>query len=429
MATKRIFYACRRVGIAPVVTAPADGGKPRFKTVRGLQSAGVTTTFRLEQVFELGQLSIYDNIEGIPDVEITLEKVMDGYCPIYLHATQTQTGTNNVPPTAATLVGRAPTQCTLGMQIYDEALSVAGHQGVAESGAGASPANGLLTEVHMSGLYVSSIRYQMNVERNVTESVTLVGNNKVWVLGAPDSANFDPAFQYGGGYWDNPAPWTGGSLYPLSTSGSGGVARRQDILMDPTNAINAGSKAYCILPMNIPGVVAGTISTPNNINIGSSNKMAVYTSGTYGTNPLVSGQFPVHVQTWNVHVDLGREQLHELGRLGSYYRYVNWPVEVVNEIGVITTSGDMISASEEGIYKMTSPASGCGLKYNLNAYPIRLALCEGLIVDCGNMNKLRSVGMTGGDTGRGNVEVTYTYSNFNDFTVVHPQDVVTSLQP
>jgi len=426
MATKRLFYACRRAGIAPGLGDLV----PDFKTIRGLQSIGITTTFRLEQVFEIGQLAIYENIEGVPDIEVTLEKVLDGFCPIYLLATQTQAGSVS-PPTSATLAGRAPTQCILGMQIFEEDLAIAGHVGVAESG-GAQ--DGLRSEVHMSGLYVSSVKYQCGVDRNITENVTLVGNNKAWVLGG-DTDNFDSAFQYGVGTWDTPwtgASWPDGGTSPAAGSGSGGVQRREDILMDPTAAIAAGSAAYAILPMNIPGIVPSPSASPPNINIGcdhfgGSVDMTVYGAGTFGINPLTSGVFPVHVQTWNVNVDLGREQLHELGRKGTYYRYVNWPVEVVNEIAVITTSGDMISAAEEGIYK--TAGTGCGLKYNLVAYPIRLALCEGLIVDCGQMNKLRSVGMTGGDTGRGNVEVTYTYSNFNDFTVVHPKDVVTGLRP
>jgi len=424
MANKRVFYACRRAGIAPNVGSAV----PAFQTIRGLQSAGTTTTFKLEQVFELGQLAIYDNIEGVPDIEVTLEKVLDGYCPVYLLATQKDS--NGDSPVSATLVARAPTQCIIGMQIYDESLSISGHIGVAESGPDDA---GLQAEVHMSGLYVSSVKYQMGVERNITESITLVGNNKAWVIGG-DTGNFDAAFQYGGGTWDEPwtgSSWPDGGVLPLASSGSGGVARRQDILMDPVSAVAAGAKAYCLVPGNIPGAVVGTGDTPSYW-IGAATAGHVYTSGQYYTNPLSGGQFPIHIQTWNVHVDLGREQLHELGKLGTYYRYVNWPVEVVNEITVITTSGDMVSASEEGIYKMTGsniPANGCGIKYNLNAYPIRLALCEGLIIDCGSMNKLRSVGMTGGDTGRGNVEVTYTYSNFNEFTVSHPKDVVNSLRP
>jgi hypothetical protein len=41
----------------------------------------------------------------------------------------------------------------------------------------------------------------------------------------------------------------------------------------------------------------------------------------------------------------------------------------------------------------------------------------------GKKNKLSSVTYGGGDAGGGNSTVTYSYSNFNDFTVMHSGDV------
>ncbi len=56
----RIFYACQAVAITnqgdDIVAAP--------DLVHGLQSVGMTTNFNLEQAFELGQIEIYENIEG-----------------------------------------------------------------------------------------------------------------------------------------------------------------------------------------------------------------------------------------------------------------------------------------------------------------------------------------------------------------------------
>ena len=37
-------------------------------------------------------------------------------------------------------------------------------------------------------------------------------------------------------------------------------------------------------------------------------------------------------------------------------------------------------------------------------------------------NKLNSVNYAGGGTDGGNVEVTYSFTNNNDFTVIHPED-------
>jgi len=250
----------------------------------------------------------------------------------------------------------------------------------------------------MSGLYISSVGYAVSVDGNATETCTLVGNNKVWVIGG-DTGNFD-GYDLTAASWIA-GPWSTGATQPFSISGSGGVNRREDVIF--------GSGAnVSLIPRNIPGV----------------NQTAGPGSG---LNSLVGGTYGVHVQSWNVNTDLGREELFELGRKGTYYRYVNFPVEVTNELTVISISGDMVSAIEEGIYD--TGVGSCGNKYNITDEGIKLVLCEGLIVDCGVLNKLSSVGMSGGDAGGGNVEVTYSYSNFNDFDVKHASDKVVALRP
>ena len=75
----------------------------------------------------------------------------------------------------------------------------------------------------------------------------------------------------------------------------------------------------------------------------------------------------------------------------------------------------MISATENGI---AEPENG----KNIVDQTIRLHMREGLIVDLGKKNKLASVSVTGGDAGGGNEEITYSYTNFNDFGVFHPED-------
>jgi hypothetical protein len=375
VANKRIFYAVQRAGISPI-------NSNNFTVIRGLQTLGVTTTFNLEQVFEIGQLAIYENIEGVPDVEVSTEKVLDGYCPVYLLATQADD--TGAATTASTLVGRSQAICKMAVAIYEET------QQYAEGTPGA--------EVHMSGLYVSSVGYQVSVDGNATETCTLVGNNKVWVIGG-DTGNFT-GYDLTAATWLPATPWSGGDVDPKAITGSGGVNRREDVLFGSGTRVS-------LLPINIPGVENG----------GGCSGLNIQTNGVYG----------VHVQSWSVNTDLGREELFELGRKGTYYRYVNFPVEVTNEITVISISGDMISATEEGIYD--SGVGGCGSRYNLTDQCIRLCMCEGLVVDSGSKNKLSSVGVSGGDAGGGNVEVTYSYSNFNDFDVMHSNDPNTGLRP
>ena len=152
MATaNRIFYAVKQVGITTM-------GSNTFTSVHGLQSVGINTTFNLEQVFEIGQISIYQNIENIPDVEVTLEKVLDGYPLIYHLAT--------VGATSATLSGRQNRRATIGLSVYTDS----------QDSASGTPTN----QCTLSGVYVSSLSYTFPTEGNCSEQVTFVGNNKVW---------------------------------------------------------------------------------------------------------------------------------------------------------------------------------------------------------------------------------------------------------
>ena len=56
---QRIFYACQAVAIAPRGTAPLL----QAHVVHGVQSVGMTSSFTLDQIFELGQVEIYENVD------------------------------------------------------------------------------------------------------------------------------------------------------------------------------------------------------------------------------------------------------------------------------------------------------------------------------------------------------------------------------
>lgn len=371
MANNRIFYASKRAGIAPQ-------GSLSYTTLRGLQSIGMTTTFNLEQVFEIGQLAIYENIEGVPDVQLELEKVLDGYPPLYTLATQDGVGPS--------LTGRSAAQCQVAVSIYSDTQDQA---------TGATPD----AEVQMSGLFVNSISYSVSVDANATESLSLVGNDKVWV-GLVAGAD-DPA-----AYLDD--PFLNNDHTPYAISGSGGVNRREDVLfvypggLGPGRDVNAAvSGDGTVLPIELPGISAS------------------------GTNDKDSdGVLSAHVQSFSASTELGREDLFELGRRGNYHRFVSFPTEVTTEIGMISISGDLISAREDGL---NAGAGACPVGTNLNDQTIRLHMCEGLQLDLGTKNKLSTVGVTGGDAGGGNEEITFSYSNFNDFTVYHHNDPARSL--
>lgn len=362
---KRIYYATHQVGLK----ADADTGA--FTEIHGVQSVTMATNFNLEQVFELGQLAIYENIEEIPDVEISLNKVLDGYPLIFLLATLTAT--------EPTLAARSKPKSIFGLSIFDDDLeSATGNAG---------------SVVQCSGTYVGSVSYTFPLDDNFNEDVSLVGNDKVWKNDARiTNPNItDPNFQ-GAFTTNNDAP-----------VGVGGVNRRENMIF----AYNAAKG----LDLNSMVADVDTTILPPEV-FGISNS---------GTNEKSNGQdFDAHLSSISVSADLGRENINELGRKGPYFRSVTFPIEVTCEIEVTSTSGDMVSATEAGIY--TTGTDPCLDGGNLVDRTIRIATCEGTRIYLGVKNKLSSVNYTGGDAGGGNVTVTYSFTTFNDFTVMHTGD-------
>ena len=75
----------------------------------------MSSNFSLDQVFEIGQLEIYENIEDIADVEVTLEKVIDGEKLIFNLASNGLCKTD--------LVSASKQRSDVYLAIYDDAVS------------------------------------------------------------------------------------------------------------------------------------------------------------------------------------------------------------------------------------------------------------------------------------------------------------------
>lgn len=343
--------------------ATTDGSAATGVVMNGVQSVGITTTFNLEQVFELGQLSIYENIENIPDIEVTIERVLDGTTLAYAAASPNSfvRATGAAVASQGGLVAGANDRCDVHLAVYSDTATKAGD---------AIPKS----QVYMSGMYVSSVSYTVPVDGNATESVTLVGNAKAWLnhdsYGWAGAAGATPGGgTLGTGLGDFDLKF--GPDSPLATEG---IQRRQEFDFD-----------NCKIPGDIPG-------TDDDSSIANA----------------ITGTVPdVHIQNWSMSCDFGREQIFELGRKGPYHRYVTFPVEVSNEFEVISTSGDLVGADEQAD--------------NLTNRNILITLKDGTVFDMGSKNKLQSVGYTGGDTGGGNVSMTFSYLTFNDLSVKTPR--------
>lgn len=344
MANKRIFFGVYCVGIAP-------DGSSTFTPIHGLQTCGTNTSFNLEQAFEIGQVNIYQNIENVPDIEITLEKLLDGYCPMYLLATQ--------KGSSASLTGRGAVSSQVALSIFGD---------TSDSASGVP-----IQQVTMSGLFPSAVSFTVPTDGNCTESLTLVGNNRVW-----KSSSFD----FTGTIFNNQdAPLA------LGPPNSGGIARRQNVIF--------ATLTDTILPAGNFGGIPGISAS--------------------GTNDKGSdGQYGTHVSQISVSANLGRTPLYELGRRAPYFRYLDFPVEVTTEISTISTQGDLVSATDTGVI----PGSGT----NVADKTIAVRLQEGLYIDCGTRNKLSSVSLGDASATGGNMTHTFTFQTFNYFKVQHSQD-------
>ena len=356
----RIFYPAQQVAFRKPGTAVNTS-----KAVHGCQSVSIATTFNLEQAFELGQLAIYENIEGIPTVDVTLNKVLDGYPPIFMLAAASDA--DGAVLTGPELVKRAPAETLMQLGIWPET----------DNSVDGSPS----ARVEMSGLTIQSVSYSFPVEGNFTEDVTLQGNNQVWDTYSSTASTAVP--------WvtgDFAGQFAGNNDGPI---GSGGINQRQNLAI-AKSAINSKDADFSILPQDI-----------------------------FGIN--VSGYSPdssVHLTNITVSTDLAREELFELGTRSPYAKSVTFPVEVTSEFEVISISGDHVNALD----KYAGAAASCTEPSNLSDRKIRIATCEGLRIYLGEKNKLASVNYGGGDAGGGNVTVSYSYSTFNDFTVLHSGD-------
>lgn len=211
MANKRVWWACEAIGIAPEKSAT-------YTVIHGVQNASLTTTFNLEQIFELGQLEIYENIEDVPDVEMTIEKVLDGHPLLFHEATQ--------GASVGTLVGRSNQRCNVAISVFGDTQSAASGTPVAQ--------------VCCSGMYLSSATYTLPLVGNCTEAVTLVGNNKTWRTSG---------YTLTGTLFDN-------TDVPLATQG---VQRRENIVFG--SAIDG---TVTLLPSGYGGVRGISASGTNN---------------------------------------------------------------------------------------------------------------------------------------------------------------------
>jgi hypothetical protein len=341
MANDRIFYAIQALGIEQAGTDAAPTTSGVIKWMKGVQSVGITTNFNLEQVFELGQLAVYENIENIPEIEVTVEKVIDGNGLLYLTA---------CPAGSGDIVQASKNIANLYLSIYPDTNT---------SATGAREAT-----VFCSGMRPSQVSYTFPVEGNSTESVTFIGNDKVWSGIVQQSG-------YAGFHTLN----SGSGHTPSQT-----VMRRQHFIAPTGDTYSATNTNKTVLPTDITNAVS------------------------YGK-----------LQNINVSAALARENIFELGRYRPYVKFTTYPVAITAEFQVIATAGDKVTAKG---YQKNLSDQGIQLAFKNSTYTDGIENAgQSLFIDLGSKNKLTSVNYTGGDAGGGNATMTYSYQGFNYFKV------------
>lgn len=388
MANNRIFYPVHMVAVKE------DDGTTNFDyddSVHGVQTMSMTTDFNLTQTNELGTQTIYANVEGVPNIQVSLSKALDGWPTPYLLATQ--------KATAPTLIARSKVRSTIGAAVYPDDQT---------NSSGDATAVCLI-----SGAFVDSISYNFSTDGNFTEDTTFVANDKLWyrrkASNDPTSNDFNASHVPGYGeddlrsnlpslVWNSYIPNIDSPIAPL------GIATSIDFdfslpegTLTPDRNGAVDHRDCTVMPPEIAGFT------------------------TSGTNPRTGDQYAAHVSSFTCSVSLSREDLLELGRRGPYYRAATFPVEVTSELSATATEGDLVSALEFGIFG-TGLTRCSGIGVNTKDRTIRVVLCEGLRLYLGTKNRLQSVGYSGGDAEGGNVTISYTYTNFNDFTVMHEND-------
>ena len=365
--SKRIYWAITALGTSPESSGAAgpDGetASEASNFVPGVQSVGITTTFNLEQVFELGQLELYQDVEEVPDIEVSVERIIDEHILMY-----TRCVAPSSPSGSKSISSIQNNKCDIFMSVHPDS----------SDNSGDSVPDAI---VHCSGMYLSNVSYNFAVDGNMTESVTLVGNHKRWRRGIS------------GGDGDAASEWSDGSGgagqvfaashnirgLPSSTNIHGAaslalVKRRQNLLYELPPS--------CGYKQGLNADLRKNNSDPNNVKLNSAS----------------------------VSCDFGREAINVLGQKLPYHRYVTYPVEVTCDLEVTVTDirGQGVSALPE-----TS---------NLTEELIRFRIVTSTdaniaTIDLGAKNKLTSVTWGGSDTGGGNATLSYSYRNFNKMDI------------
>ena len=174
MASNRVYYAvqratltrCDSAGATSITGADAETTAYPAMASSMIQSVGISSSLDYEQIFELGRLQIFQNVEGIPSVEVTVERALA------INDVQAAIDATYPQGTMWHLAGNSTTAAAA--QRFNLDMQTAADEGTLS-------AEGF---VRCTGLYMSNYTLNFNLEGASTESATFVGNDIKWSTGS-----------------------------------------------------------------------------------------------------------------------------------------------------------------------------------------------------------------------------------------------------
>lgn len=385
-----IKWPAQQIGVKSENQVAADGGAYNFGSghvLYGVQSLGYDANIDPQVIFQIGQGAIYDIDDGLPTVDITVNKALDGYCPVFLAATR--------DATEPTLLARAPTKANFGISYFDCTK---------DSARGSAEATVVLKDVQ-----VTSVGYTLGVDGVFSEDISFTGNNIIW--STTDSSN--PIY-------------AGATINPdlasiVSTIQFDGQLENNDLEPNP----KAQFKEDFIFDYS--GFSASTFDSNGAVCDGD---ITVLPPEIYGIAQNGLNSSGICIQSISFSADLTREDIFCLGQRQPSNRTLTLPIQVDTTVDVVSETGAQVSFYEDGTFidpNGYGVGSVCGdFGTNRQDRTIRVATCGGLRISTGTKNFLVGVSTTGGSTDGDDLTVSYTFRAFNVLTVLHQNDVNSS---
>jgi len=154
----------------------------------------------------------------------------------------------------------------------------------------------------------------------------------------------------------------------------------------------------------------GELGYPHDANVSKREDYSVASS-------VIPSEVQGALQSISISFDLSRREILDLGKRqgvssasqANRYKLLDLPVEITTTLNTVVAAKDF--SGDINAQSFTNTPSSEQIKVVLNANGSNITF------DMGSGNALGDVSRSGGDAGGGNVEASYTYKNYNTFSI------------